>query len=468
MSDAVNVIEIREPDGKLRYDWEAAQAIAVRVALYQRNGTRKCPVELLHEGRTILSTDADLRTLRDIESLFRHASTLLKDVPTLKDVPWLDILTAVAKKLPKEAPKPWTPVTLPLSAHAIERRAYWWYPWLPQGEPVSIEGDPNAGKTAVMIKICAHLTSGQRFPTLFADHPEEDFPPQRILLFTYEDDPHTTLHPRLVINGGNPDLVEMIKGKRDPDTGAVVPLTLQDLPQLEALLKQHRPALMTFDPLQSFLGAGVNMNAADETRPMLDAVSTLCKRYGCTPCYIRHHGKTDRDKAIHSALGSIDITAGMRSCLGLYSDRDEPQRRILAHTKKNGRPAPSMQLRIVGTTLDVPTDEGFFSVEEVRVDWDGLSELTVEDLNARQYAHGGDSDEANTALDQARAFLRDMLGEGPVLVDVLRQAARDAGITWATLRRAKDREHVRAQRGEEAGISAPKQPWQWQLPDTQA
>jgi hypothetical protein len=450
---STKIISIIEPDGTLRYDCE--QDIAVRVALHRRNGTKKCPVELLHQGTPLLATDSNLRDLRDIETLFKHASTLLKHVN------WHAILTAVAKALPDKAPKPWTPVSKPLSAFTIERKKYLWYPWIPQGEPISIEGDPNAGKTAVLVKLLCHLTSGQRFPTLFPEHPEQDFSPCPVVLFTYEDDPNTTLHPRLVLNGGNPDLVHIATGKRDPETGDVVPMTLQDLPQLEALLTQVQPAMLCFDPLQSFLGPGVDMNRATETRPVLDAIATLCKAHGCTPCYVRHFGKADRGKAIHSALGSIDITANMRSSLGLYKDPENEQRRILAHAKKNGRPAPSLCLTLVGTTLDVVTDEGFLTIEEVRVDWDGLSDFTAEDLLARESVHGDDVEEAQSALDQAREVLRTVLTGTAMRVDDLFEAARQAGVTRRTLHRAKDKEGVKARRVPVDGVPSNKWPWEW-------
>ena len=128
------------------------------------------------------------------------------------------------------------------------------------------------------------------------------------------------------------------------------------------------------------------MNSAVDTRPVLDQVAALGKAHGCTPLYIRHNGKSQRAKAIHASLGSIDITAHMRSVLTLYRDPDETTRRILAHTKQHGRTAPSLNLNLVGATLDVATEDGFETIEEVRVDWDGLSDLT-----ARTSMHGNAS-----------------------------------------------------------------------------
>ena len=445
-----------EPNGTLRYD--CGQDIAVRVALHQRNGSKTYPVEVLHQEAAILSTDTNLRDLRAIEGLYKYANTVHK-----RD-DWLDILTAVAQALPAKARAPWTPVGQPLSAYTISRREYLWYPWLLKGEPCSIEGDPNVGKTAVLIKLLAHLTSGTAFPTLCAERPEEDFEPSTVVLFTSEDSPQKTLHPRLVLNGGNADRVIFMEGKKDPDTGHILPMTLQDLDVLEQLLTAHTPAMLCFDPIQSYFGPHIDMNQASDTRPVLDAVASLCAAHDCTPLYVRHNGKTQRTKAIHASLGSIDITAHLRSVLTLYQDADIRQRRILAHTKKSGRPAPSMNIKLTGAEFDIETDDGTETIEEVRVDWDGISALTSEDLNARESLHGNDTEEAQSALDQAREFLREVLREGPLPVEDVLEAAKQAGVKRRTLDRAKDKEGVKARRVPCAGVPNKKWPWEWTYP----
>jgi hypothetical protein len=55
--------------------------------------------------------------------------------------------------------------------------------------------------------------------------------------------------------------------------------------------------------------------------------------------------------------------------------------------------------------------------QEVRIDWDGKNDLTSEDLNMRESMHGNDTEESNSAIDEARAFLREVLGAGPVPVE---------------------------------------------------
>jgi hypothetical protein len=210
------------------------------------------------------------------------------------------------------------------------------------------------------------------------------------------------------------------------------------------------------------------MNDATKTRPVLDAVRRLCKRYGCTPLYVRHNGKSERRKAMHTALGSIDITAHMRSELTIYKDPDVPSRRILAHTKSNGCYGPSMQFNLVGVPYTVlhHDEDGkeSLTVEDVRVDWDGRSEWTSDDLNARESVHGNDTAEANTALDEARAFLLEMLKDGPQLVDEIHAQAKQAGITASTLRRGKAKEKIKARRQPTDDKGYTKSPWVWHLP----
>jgi len=460
MKQKIKMIQVIEPDGRLRYDCETVKDIAVRVAVQQRNGSKKCPVELLHEGEAFLETECDLGSLRDIETLLKHASEFLKDIP------WHPILTAVGKALPKHAPKPWGAMVQPLEVYTMERKEYLWYPSLPKGEPVGLDGDPGVGKSALLVKLLAHLTTGTPFPTLFPQRPEQAFEPANVVLFTYEDDTGSTILPRVLINGGDPSRVYIVEGKRDPETGDVCPMTLQDLFLLQEQLVRYTPAVMAFDPIQSFFGPGVDMNKANETRPILDAVRNLCKTHGCTPLYIRHYGKSQRTKALHASLGSIDITANFRSTLALYKDPNDPNRRILAQTKTNGRTAPSMQVKLVGATYDALLENGStLTVEDVEVHWDGISELTSDDLNARECLHGNDTEEAQSALDRAREFLREVLA-GPLPVEELFAAAKQAGVKRRTLERAKDKEGVKARRVPLEDVPANKWPWEWYYPPT--
>src|SRR5262245_7492212 len=103
---SLSVVTQTEPDGSLKYLF-AEHDVMVRVLGQRRNGAKKCPVELWHQAGLVLTTDCDLRQLRDVHSLFQHAEALRKGPA------WHEILTAVAAELPDHVPLPWEIVSRP-------------------------------------------------------------------------------------------------------------------------------------------------------------------------------------------------------------------------------------------------------------------------------------------------------------------------------------------------------------------
>ena len=147
------------------------------------------------------------------------------------------------------------------------------------------------------------------------------------------------------------------------------------------------------------------MNKANETRPVLDALVGLCKQYNCTTLFVRHIGKAQQDKTTSLGLGSIDITANFRSVLVLGYDPDDPKgpRRILAHAKSNtaamGR---SLAYKMLSTEQVFTTDTGDrITYEAPRLEWDGASSLTAEDLMSTP-VH--EADEETSALRRRKHF----------------------------------------------------------------
>lgn len=69
-----------------------------------------------------------------------------------------------------------------------------------------------------------------------------------------------------------------------------------------------------------------------------------------------------------------------------------------------------------------------------------------------------------SALDKAKAFLSTLLQDGPMLSSEVRNAAREAGIAWRTLRRAKPLTHAVSQRRKVEGTPAKDWPWEMTIP----
>jgi hypothetical protein len=192
---------------------------------------------------------------------------------------------------------------------------------------------------------------------------------------------------------------------------------MQNLSILEKTLEEHKPALLVIDPLQAFLGAGVDMHRANETRPVLAGIAKLAEKHGCAVLLIRHLGKSQADRAIYRGLGSIDFTAAARSVLLAGQDPQDPSTRAIIQTKNSlAAPGPSIGYEITGS--------GFR--------WTGLSNLTATQILAPDRRP-----DAGSKLDTAGDFMWEQLSGGPVKIHDILALSRKLGISDATLARAR-------------------------------
>jgi putative DNA primase/helicase len=346
------------------------------------------------------------------------------------------------------------------------RTEFLWKPFIPRGRPVTLEGDPGVGKSALICKIISHLSTGKAFPNVLPGTPAlSDFDPVNVCLLTSEDDSGDTIRPRLEVNGADCSRVYRLEGWQTPD-GEHGSITMQDLDLLRMAMNDYKPAMIVFDPFQAYFGKDVDMNRANQTRPVLDAVDNLCRAHNCTPLFIRHVGKSHRE-AIYAGLGSIDIAGVMRSILFLGQDTENETRRILAHAKMNGgRIGQSLAYKMVSVEYDITTDDGFITVEAPMLKWDGLSSLKANDLSM---PIASEAYEERGVVDQAADFLRELLSDGAVLATEAKKEYESAGFTKATMRRAQAKLKVVTRRqappsGEWPEDGNKKAPWEWALP----
>ena len=106
---------------------------------------------------------------------------------------------------------------------------------------------------------------------------------------------------------------------------------------------------MVVDPLQSYLGAGVDLHRSNETRPIMDGMARLAEKHDLAILLLRHLSKQSGGKAIFRGLGSIDLTGAARSEMLAGSLPDGPETRALVHIKSNvGRMADALGYAIDG------------------------------------------------------------------------------------------------------------------------
>ena len=124
---------------------------------------------------------------------------------------------------------------------------------------------------------------------------------------------------------------------------------------------------------------------------------------------------------MYRGSGSIGIIAATRSALLVGRSPDEPNLRVLCHTKSNLGPlAPSLLFE------PVPTPEGV-----VKIEWRGECDFGPDDILAPRQPNGG-------RLAEAMVFLTGLLTKGPVPQHVVKLKAIQSGLSYRTVERAKE------------------------------
>lgn len=319
-----------------------------------------------------------------------------------------------------------------------EQTDWLWEPYIPLGEITILEGDGGKGKSFLTMEIASALTTGRPLPS------QPGAKPDRVLFLTGEDDFGKTVKPRLRTCGADTDLFFASHAvSRDPESGEYVSYTLDDLQSLSQVMQEVKPRLLIIDPIQSFLGARVDMHRANEVRPLLAGLAGVARDHDCAVLIVRHLRKETTAKAAHRGMGSQDFFSAARSVLLLDEHPENPSERILAQSKNN--------LAKLGASRVFEVDEhGGFS-------WLGEAEITANELQSAKPKR--DSDE-KSAKHEAEDFLRSRLARGERLHSALKDEVDFSGnvlCSWRTVETAKKRLGVvSTKRG---GV------WYWSLPN---
>lgn len=308
------------------------------------------------------------------------------------------------------------PILKPLSRVEPGKAQYLLHPYLPQGMLSIMGGVSGVGKTWLVLSWAAAITRGARLPFL---SPFDDAPAVgNVFYFTCENDPNCVIRPRFDMLGGDPSKMFLFD-----DDAAGEPLTMND-PRLEEAAARYPPAMVIFDPIQSYLGAGVEMNKANEVRPVLDWLGSFAKRHNCAVVLVSHMSKpgVGNSAALDRLLGSSDFRNAARSIVVVGSDPEDKEIRVFAHAKNS-----------VGT----PGESQKYHIESGKgVVYDGMCELTADDI-VRQGQPGARAKPAVT-LTEARKQLEELLGpEGFATLEQVESLQVLCGISQRTFYNAK-------------------------------
>jgi len=360
--------------------------------------------------------------------------------PPLPEAEVRSIVQSISRYAPPPTPVPVVrrPDLLTLADVESKEVEWLWRPYLPAGMLAMLSGDPAAGKTFLALAMAAALTTG-RVP-----YPCEPCAPVDVLYMSVENDPACVIRPRFDSLGGDVERLHLLRGTvvGEGEETKQDGVWLSDTSTLQDALDRTHARLLIVDPIQSYLGAEVDAHRSNETRPVLDGLVRLADEHQCCVLLLRHLSKAPSGRAIHRGLGSIDLTGAVRSEMLAGNPPNDPQQRAMVQIKNNlGAYGPALGYEIDATGQ-------FF--------WTGESTLTQSDLLAPEGV-GQDS-----AKDEAVEWLQTFLADGPRTARQLERAAREAGHTWATIRRAKQKAGAESRK---VGLG---EGWVWQLADQDA
>ncbi|WP_169604456.1 AAA family ATPase [Methylococcus geothermalis] len=300
-----------------------------------------------------------------------------------------------------------------------------WPGWLAKGKLHVIAGQPGTGKTSLALSLAATLTAGGRWPD------GTPAAPGNVLIWSGEDDVRDTLMPRLLSCGADPKRcffitdVQAEDGRRPFDPARDMPALLR------AAREVGEVRLLLVDPIVSAVAADSHKNA--EVRRGLAPLVTLAERLDCALLGISHFskGSAGRDP-LERVTGSLAFGALARIVFAAFKRSEEDGGgRCLARVKSNLGPDEGGFLYEL--VLDALAEHP--GVTATRVDWGTAVAGSARALLAR--AEAACDPEAMSALDEACAFLQELLAAGPVAAAEVKMEAEAAGVSERTLKRAR-------------------------------
>ena len=364
--------------------------------------------------RVSLCLDADKAgedACKRLAGLLPDTVSVTRIQPCMKD--WNDVLVHRAE-IPnrnyfksivlKEPSKPETVKIIRMSDVELTPVDWLWKPYLPFGKLSVLQGNPGEGKTYFAMHLAAACTNGKLLPNM------ERMEPFNVIYQTAEDGLGDTVKPRLIEAGADLDRVLVID---DSD----VQLTLSD-ERIEKAIIENNARLVIIDPIQAYLGADVDMNRANEVRPIFMRLGQVARRTGCAILLIGHLNKAAGMQSLQRGLGSIDIAAAVRSVMFIGKLKHDPTMRILTHEKSSLAP-PGLSLAF---SLG---DEGGFR-------WVGEYDITADEMLS------GIEPQRETKTQQAKDLICTLIAGGKqVLSEDIDKAALERGIPGRTVRDAK-------------------------------
>lgn len=301
----------------------------------------------------------------------------------------------------------------------VERRIEWyWDQRCAAASVVLVAGDGGVGKSTLVQALAACMTRGARFPGGVGGDPRS------VVILSAEEDTASIVRPRMRLMGADLGRVTVL----DIDGAA---LTLPSgAARLEERCRAEGAGLLVIDTGPAFLDRGLKSNNEEDVRQFFAPLRAMAERLRMVVLVLAHLNKDVTRASGQRIMGGAAWRNVPRQVLLVGPPPGEDPRetgdRLVAVEKNNygtyGTAAVAFRLQ------PAPEDPS-----RAVVAWRGeVPGISAADL-VGAVATGDERSEREAAVE----FLQAELASGPRPVKELEEAARGAGVGWATIKKAK-------------------------------
>jgi putative DNA primase/helicase len=334
-----------------------------------------------------------------------------------------------------------------------EKVDWLWHERLPLGKCVLVAGEGGLGKSMALVWIAATVSRGKEWPL-----GEGRSRSGSVIILSAEDDAADTIVPRLIAADADRSKVHILEAVRRDDGDGHRSFNLQlDLPELEKKIEQlDDVSLVIIDPITSYLGM-VDSHKNADIRSVLEPLGRMAANRHLTVIANTHLSKASGGNANSRVIGSVAFVNHARAAFIVTADPNDNSRRLFIPSKTNlGRSRDGLAYRIADQAL--PGPDGL-AICAPYVKWEDDPVTISADEAMAALAGGADS---GNAAEEAKEFLLEVLRDGPESQKEVKQQAVEAGLAWSTVRKAKKKLAIKADR---VGGIADKGRWVWRLPN---
>ncbi|MGF6533278.1 energy-coupling factor transporter ATP-binding protein EcfA2 [Paraburkholderia sp. GAS206C] len=307
-----------------------------------------------------------------------------------------------------------------------------WKFWLARGKLHLLAGPPSTGKTTLALAVAAIVTNGG---TALGTWPDGTAAPVgSVVVWSCEDGIEDTVKPRLSAAGADLRRALILYG--GTERGRRRPFDFErDMPGLEAAVRARGDvALVIIDSIAQAVPASNNNS---RIRKALSPMVEFAESTGAAVLGLTHLNKGSKKRdPLDRVNGSVAIGALARLVWVVARDEsdgaDGVSRNVLVRAKSNLGPSNGGFAYHIDQ-IDVPTLQGG-AIHSTRIGWDGPLQGAPRDVLGD--AEGGSAFVRDNRKQAAVDFLAVQLAHGPVPTKAIEAAAREAGFSGTTVRRA--------------------------------